>query len=131
EAEKKEDLLALNAAWLRKHSQLVVLTAEQMQEEVHRRAQAVPDRERRIAEARANEPRYMKLIRALCHRAVHELQRVTAGDPTRVHEGVRTVAWHFITDKGHHHMIDVAGKAIMFQGFSTTDRVCEVEAPDN
>ncbi len=130
EAEKQEDLLALNAAWLRKHPNLVVLAVEEIQEEVHRRGQAVPDRDRRIAEARAREPRYMKLIRALCDRAGHELERVTAGDPTRVHEGTRTLAWHFITDKGHHHMVDAGGRAIMFRGHSTTDRVCEVEAPE-
>jgi hypothetical protein len=58
------------------------------------------------------------------------LERVTAGDPTRIHEGVQTLAWHFITDKRHHHMVEASGKAIMFRGDSTTDRVCEVEAPD-
>lgn len=130
QADKHEDLLALNAAWLRQHPGLVVLSPAQMQEEIRRRGQALPDRERRIAEARANEPRYLKLIRALCSQAGHELERVTAGDPNRVHEGVRTVAWHFITDKGHHHMVESAGKAIMFRGHSTADRVCEVEAPD-
>lgn len=130
EVEKEEDLLALNAAWLRKHPNLVVLTVEAMQKEVRRRWQALPDRDRRVAEARANEPRYLKLIRALCQRAGHELEQVTAGDPTRVHEGVPTLAWHFITDKGHHHMIDSGGKAIMFRGHSPTDRVCEVEAPE-
>ncbi len=72
----------------------------------------------------------MKLIRALCDRAGHQLERVTGGDPTRVHEGTHVVAWHFITDKGHHHMVDARGKAIMFRGHSTTDRVCEVEAPE-
>lgn len=128
--EKKEDLLALNAAWLRTHPRLVVLTVEQIQEEIRRRGEAIPDRERRIAKARTNEPRYMKLIRALCEQAGYELARVTAGDPTRVHEGVQTLAWHFITDKGHHHMVDSGGKAIMFRGHSTTDRVCEVEAPE-
>jgi hypothetical protein len=130
EVEKKEDLLALNAAWLRNHAKLVVLTVQEMQEEVRRRGQALPDRERRIAEALANEPRYMKLIRALCERAGHDLERVTAGDPTRVHEGAQTLAWHFITDKGHHHMVESGRKAIMFRGHSTTDRVCEVEAPE-
>jgi hypothetical protein len=130
DVEKKEDLLTLNAAWLRRHPKLLVLEVEEMKEEVRRRGQALPDREQRVAEARANEPRYMKLIRALCERAGQKLERVTAGDPTRVHEGVRTLAWHFITDKGHHHMVDVGGKAIMFRGHSTTDRVCEIEAPD-
>jgi len=101
-----------------------------MRQEAHRRGKALPERERRIAEARANEPRYMKLIRSLCDSAGHELERVTAGDLTRIHEGSRTVAWHFITDKGHHHMVDTGRKAIMFRGDSTRDRVCEMEAPE-
>lgn len=128
--EKVEDLLALNAAWLRKHPDLYPLpTEEDMQREVRRQGQALPDRDRRVAEALAHEPRYMKLIRALCARSGQKLERVTAGDPTRVHEGTPTLAWHFITDKGHHHMVDAGDKAIMFRGHSTTDGVCEVEAP--
>ena len=126
---EQEDLLALNAAWLRQLPALVVMTTEEMREEVRHRVQSLPDRERRVAEARANEPRYMKLVRALCERAGHELLQVTAGDPTRVHEGAQTLAWHFITDKGHHHMIEAGGKAIMFRGHSLTERVCEVDAP--
>jgi hypothetical protein len=130
-AGKVEDLLVLNAAWLRKHPKLCPMrTEEDMHQEARRRGRALPDRERRIAEARANEPRYMKLIRALCDRAGQELERVTAGDPSRVHEGTCALAWHFITDKGHHHMIEAGGKAIMFRGHSTTDRVCEVESPE-
>ena len=72
----------------------------------------------------------MKIIRALRDRAGHELDRVTGGDPTRVHEGTRTLAWHFLTDKGHYHRVEAGGKAIMFRGHATTDRVCEVEAPE-
>jgi hypothetical protein len=130
ETDKAENLLALNATWLRSHPNLAPMPTEQhMREEARRRGQTLPDRERRVAEARANEPRYMKLIRALCDRAGYALERVTAGDPTRTHEGVPTMAWHFLTDHGHHHMVDADGKAIMFQGFSTTDQVCEVDAP--
>lgn len=127
---KDEDLRALNAAWLRDHPSLVVLTVEQMQKEVRQRALALPDRERRVAEARAREPRYFKLIRALCAKVGCELEQVTAGDPTRVYEGVQTLAWHFVTDTGHYHMVESGGKAIMFRGHSITDSVCEVEAPE-
>lgn len=127
-AEEKEDLLALNAAWLRKHPKLVVLNTRQMAAEIRKRGKALPDREQRIAEARENEPRYMKLIRALCEKAGHELDRVTAGDPTHVYRRVPTEAWHFLTDKGHHYMVEFAGKAIMFRGDSKTARVCQIDA---
>jgi hypothetical protein len=130
-AEGVEDLLALNAAWLRNHHQLCPLPTEaDMQREARRRGQSLPDRDRRVAVARANEPRYMKLIRSLCARAGQELDRVTAGDPTHVYEGTRTLAWHFITDQGHHHMVEASGQALMFRGHSTTDLVCAVDAPE-
>jgi hypothetical protein len=131
QASEHEDLLALNASWLRGLPNLVVLTVEEMRVEVRRRAEALPDRDARIAEARANAPRFEKLIRALCEHAGLELDRITAGDPTRMHEGERTLAWHFLTDQGHHHMVESGGKAILFRGHSTTDRVCEIEAPED
>jgi hypothetical protein len=125
----EEDLAALNSAWLRRLPNLVVMTIPQMQEEVKRRVAAIPDREERIAAALANEPRFKKLIRALCERAGHELQHVTAGDPTHVHAGRQTLAWHFITNRGHHYMVEAEGKALMFEGTSK-QQVCVVEVPD-
>jgi hypothetical protein len=130
ETQKQEDLLALNIAWLRQHPKLVVLTVEQIREEVRRRGQALADREKRIAEARAGEPDGIKRIRALCERAGQELKRVTAGDPNYFYEGVLTMAWYFITDQGPHRMVEVGGKAIMFRGHSITDRVCEIDVPE-
>lgn len=126
EACEAEDLTALNADWLRRHPRLTPLkTVEQMKAEASRRGKSLPDRASRIADARESEPRYMKLIRALCDRAGHTLDRVTGGDSA----GAKGIAWHFITDQGHHHMIDHAGKATMFKGHSRTDRVCEIDAP--
>jgi hypothetical protein len=130
EISKEEDLIALNAAWLRNLPHLVVMTVEEMEAEVKRRAAAIPDRAERIATARANEPRYMKLIRALCKHAGHELSRVTAGDPSHVYAGRQTIAWHFLTDRGHHFMVEADGKAIMFEG-SSCRHICELDAPDD
>jgi hypothetical protein len=123
-----EDLVALNAAWLRSLPGLQVKTADEIKAEVARRGAALPDREERVRAALANEPRYLKLIRALITKAGHELSRVTAGDPTHEHNGQRVVAWHFLTDKGHHYMVDADGKAVMFNG-TTKEVVTEVEAP--
>ncbi len=111
---ESKDLIARNAAWLQSLPNLVVLTPSQVAEEVQRRAVLVPDREQRIAEARANEPRYLKQIRALCNLADQELSHVTIGDPTHEHAGQRTLAWHFITDQGHHYLVEHGGKALMF-----------------
>ncbi len=70
----------------------------------------------------------MKLIRRLCDAAGHELSHVTAGDPTHVHEGARTLAWHFFTDRGHHFMVEAGGQAIMFDGDSHR-RIIAIDAP--
>jgi len=123
-----EDLVALNAAWLRSLPGLKVKTSDEAKAEIARRAAALPDRAERVRAARENEPRYLKLIRALIAKAGHELDRVTAGDPTHQHNGQRVVAWHFLTDKGHHYMVDAEGKAVMFNG-TTKEMVTEVEAP--
>ena len=123
-----EDLIALNAAWLRSLPGLKAKTADEIKAEVARRGAELPDREERVRAALENEPRYLKLIRALIAKAGHELSRVTAGDPTHQHNGERVVAWHFLTDKGHHYMVDAGGKAVMFNG-TTKEMVTEVEAP--
>jgi len=122
-----EDLLALNAAWLRGLPGLKVMAADEIKAEVARRGAALPDREARRRAALEAEPRYMKLIRALSAKAGHELSHVTAGDPTHQHNGQRVLAWHFITDKGHHYMVDAEGKAVMFNG-TTKAVVTEIEA---
>jgi len=100
-----------------------------MTEEAERRAAALPDLARRIAEREALAPRYVKLIHALCAAAGHTLQHVTAGD-YRLHEGEKTLAWHFLIEQGPFHMVDAGGKALMFRGSSPTDLVCEIDAPD-
>jgi len=123
-----EDLIALNAAWLRSLPGLKVKTADEIKAEIARRAAALPDRAERVRAALENEPRYLKLIRALIAKAGHELSRVTAGDPTHQHNGQRVLAWHFLTDKGHHYMVDADGKAVMFNG-TTKEAVTEIEAP--
>jgi hypothetical protein len=128
ELSKTEDLIALNAAWLRSLPALQVRSREDIEAEVERRAAALPDRQERQRKALENEPRYMKLIRALSLKAGHAFVRATAGDPTHRHEGKQVLAWHFLTDKGHHYMIDVDGKAIMFDG-TTRKPVTEISAP--
>jgi hypothetical protein len=124
---KTDDLIAINAAWLRGLPGLRVMTPEQMQAEVERRAAALPDREQRRRAALENEPHYMKLIRALSLKAGHAFLHVTAGDPTHRHNGKRVLAWHFITDRGHHYMVEADGRAVMFDG-TTNKPIAEINA---
>lgn len=127
--DKMENLRDLNRVWLRAHPLLAPASAERIAAEVRRRGEELPDRAKRIAAAEAAAPRYMKLIRALVAKAGQRLDRVTVGDPTREFAGAPTTAWYFLTDRGLFHMVDVGGIAIMFRGRSTTDRVCEIDAP--
>jgi hypothetical protein len=129
ELDKRQSLRALNRTWLRAHPRLVPASAEQIKAEIQRRGELIPDRAERIAAVEANAPRYLKLIRALVAKAGQKLERVTAGDPNRQFEGAATTAWYFLTDQGLFHMVDAGGKAIMFRGRSTTDRICEIDAP--
>lgn len=123
-----EDLVALNAAWLRGLPGLQVKTAEEMRAEVERRAAALPDREERKRAALENEPRYLQLMRALSTKAGHKFSHVTGGDPTHQHNGKAVLAWHFITDYGHHYMVEADGIAIMFNGTTHTP-VTRIDAP--
>ncbi len=125
-----EDLAARNAAWLRNHPKLHVLTRGEMEVEVARRAASLPDMPQRIAAARAHEPRPVGIIRALCAIAGHELEHITTGDPTHAYQGQTTLAWHFVTDYGHHLMIEAGGRALMFAEGEPDRLVCEISGLD-
>ena len=126
---EQENLAVLNAAWLRSLPHLVVMTAHEMEEEVRRRAAAIPDRQQRVAAARANEPRCMKLIRALCEHTGHEFLQITGGNPAYKHAGRQTIAWHFMTDRGRYYMVDADGKSMMFESDSR-ECLAELDAPE-
>jgi Domain of unknown function (DUF4375) len=80
--DKEESLEKLNASWLKTLPNLLVLSSEDMKQALAARANAVPNREQRIAKARANEPDWLKQIRALCAQAGQELSDLNAGDST-------------------------------------------------
>jgi hypothetical protein len=123
--DKSENLERLNASWLKSRPGLVVVPEIELKQQIAQRAAQIPDRDVRLAKARAAEPRYMKLIRALCDANGHVLERVTAGDPTNQYCGRRILAWHFLTDKGHHFMVEADGKAMMFVG-KTKQKIAEL-----
>jgi hypothetical protein len=127
--ERSAPLLRANAAWLRAHPKLVALAPAAMEAEVRRRAEELPDRDARLAAARAREPRYAKVARALCERAGLELDRVTAADVVPGPDGAPAKAIHLVASGAHSHMIESGGRAILFRG-STTERVCEIDVAE-
>ncbi|MCU5783672.1 hypothetical protein MA04_02972 [Alcanivorax balearicus MACL04] len=124
-AQETENLSRLNADWLKAHPKLLALSDPDLEREITRRAEAIPNRAERIAQALNNEPDYMKRIRALCAEAGQALEQVTAGDPSHEYQGHTVLAWHFLTDRGHHFMVEADGKAMMFDGTSGT-KVAEI-----
>lgn len=125
--EETEYLEGLTSKWLRSLPNLVVLPESEIESIVKQRAEALPDLDARIQHAKDHAPRFEKLINALCEEAGQTLEAITAGDPSHQHEGEDVIAWHFITDQGHHHMVEFDGKSIMFKGDSS-QVVCEIEA---
>jgi hypothetical protein len=117
-----DGLRELNAAWLRGRPNLVALSIAEMEAEVGRRGAALPDREERIARARANEPHELKLMRKLCERAGQKFDRHTAA-ALRNYRGERMWAYYFVTDRGPYYMLDLGTKAMMFP----TDRADHVD----
>ncbi|MCR5888423.1 DMP19 family protein [Hymenobacter sp. J193] len=109
---EQEDLVDLNARWLRGLPNLRVLTIPQMEAEVDRRIAALPDFAFREAQARANEPRYYKVSRALCKQAGQELVSVNAFDGAR-YQGRKVQATHISTNQGHHYWFEENGRAFL------------------
>lgn len=126
ELDKKESLEQLNALWLKTLPNLLPLSSEEMKQAIAERVSAVPDMGPRIAKARANEPAWLKQIRALCAQAGQELSGLNAGDPTHEYLGKKVFAHHFSTDHGHHYMIEVDGQALMFSG-RNNEKVAEID----
>lgn len=115
--QKSEDLIRLNSKWLKQHAELVVLNEKSLSEQLESIANSIPDRDFREQQALEAEPRFKKLIRALCKASGQELKFVTAGGQIDYKES-KVLAWHFITNDGHHYMVEFDQQAIMFVGDS-------------
>jgi hypothetical protein len=112
-----EDIVALNAAWLRGQEGLLVLNDDGLTAHIAKRVAALPDLEERRAEAEEealeNAPEFEVIVRELCDIAGYELQKITMGDPNYDHNGETVLAWHFSTDHGDFLMIEDDDEAFM------------------
>ena len=119
DATREENLTALNDAWLRGRPDLVATDEAGLRRLVDQVSAAVPDHAERLARAEREEPDYLKVVKALCASAGHRFDQVTAGDPAFEYEGVRTIGWHFWTDRGHFVAVGpAAGGAVMLDAES-------------
>ncbi|WP_211879899.1 DMP19 family protein [Pseudarthrobacter albicanus] len=125
-----EDLIALNAAWLRGQEDLLVLDAAELDRHIVERVARIPNLEERRAEAAEDAlldaPEFEMIIRELCDVAGHTLQKITMGDPNYVHNGETTLAWHFSTDQGEFLMVEDDDEAFMIHP-DTKEIVAAVE----
>jgi hypothetical protein len=125
-----EDILALNAAWLRSQEGLLLLDGEQLEVHIAERVAQIPNLAERQAEAAEealeNAPEFELIIRELCDIAGHELQKITMGDPNYEHNGETVLAWHFTTDHGDFIMVEEDEEAYMISP-STKEIVAAVE----
>ena len=125
-----EDIVALNAAWLRGQEDLLVLNDDELTAHIAKRVAALPDLEERRAEAEEealeNAPEFEVIIRELCDIAGYELQTITLGDPNYDHNGETVLAWRFSTDHGDFLMIEDDDEAFMLNP-DTKEIVAAVE----
>ncbi|MDR6506934.1 hypothetical protein [Arthrobacter oryzae] len=128
-----EDILALNAAWLRSQEGLLLLDDEQLEVHIAERVAQIPNLAERQAEAAEealeNAPEFELIIRELCDVAGHELKKITMGDPNHEHNGETVLAWHFTTDHGDFIMVEEDEEAYMISP-STKEIVAAVEFED-
>ena len=112
-----EDIVALNAAWLRGQPDLLVLDDGELDRHIAERVSRIPNLAERQAEAAEDDlldtPEFEMIIRELCDVAGHTLLKITMGDPNYDHDGQTTLAWHFTTDQGEFLMLDDDQEAVM------------------
>ncbi|QOD03255.1 DUF4375 domain-containing protein [Pseudarthrobacter sp. BIM B-2242] len=125
-----ENITALNASWLLGQEGLLVLDDEELSAYIERQVALLPDLEERQAradeEALDNAPDIEIIIRELCDVAGYELEKISMGDPNYVHNGEKTLAWHFSTDHGDFLMVEEEDEAFMINP-ETQEIVAAVE----
>jgi len=114
---ERENITSLNAAWLRGRADLLVLDDEEVGAHIERLVAQIPDLPERQAQADAealgDAPDFEIIIRELCSIAGYGLIKITRGDPNYVHDGEKTLAWHFSTDHGDFLMVEEDDEAFM------------------
>lgn len=115
--QETEDIIALNAAWLRSQADLLILDEEELDHHIAERVSRIPNLAERQAQAAEDDlldaPEFEVIIRELCDVAGHTLVKITMGDPNYEQDGQTSLAWHFTTDQGDFLMLDGEDEAVM------------------
>ncbi|MHC6228716.1 DMP19 family protein [Arthrobacter sp. MMS24-T111] len=130
---EQENITSLNAGWLRRQADLMVLDDEEVGPYIQGLVAHIPDLPERRAQADAealeDAPDFEVIIRELCDIAGVELTKITMGDPNYIHDGGKTLAWHFSTDNGDFLMVEEEDEAFMINP-ETQEIVAAVEFED-
>lgn len=141
ELQKTESLIQFNSSWLKSLPSLKVINSNERDVYIKNLMDKIPDKEERIRASLEYEPRNRKIIRALCKAANQNLEFITDTD-LRSLDGKKIVgpnimdlllgdktasAQHFVTNEGHHYMMDLDGKSVMFK-FNSEEVVVEIDA---
>ncbi|MEC5179670.1 DMP19 family protein [Arthrobacter sp. CG_A4] len=125
-----EDIIRLNAVWLRGQVDLLVLDDEELDRHIAERVLRIPNLAERQAGAAEDDlldaPEFELIIRELCDVAGHTLVKITMGDPNYPHDGNPVLAWHFTTDQGEYLMVEDDDEAFMIHP-DTQEIVAAVE----
>lgn len=129
---EQEDLIGINAAWLRSRPNLKVLADEIIPDVVEQLASKLPDLEARIAATpvRDSRTREERLIDALCQTVGLQFQEVTGYDIDFKYKGRLTTAVHFQAGEATFYLVDVDEHAMVFNA-RTHDLVAEMDAPND
>ena len=125
-----ENITALNAAWLLGQESLLVLDDEELSAHIDERVAL--SRPRRApgptpTRKRWTTPRSLRSSSANCATwPATRCEKITMGDPNYVHNGEKTLAWHFSTDHGDFLMVEDEDEAFMINP-ETKEIVAAVE----
>jgi len=141
ELQEIENLIQFNSSWLKSLPTLKVIHSDEMNIYLKSLIDKIPDKEERVRESLEDEPRYKKIIYALCKAANQTLEFVTDFDLRgldgkkteatieKLLDGKIASAHHFVTNEGHHYMMDFDGKGVMFKG-RTEEMIVEIDATE-
>ena len=123
--EETKSLRSYNAAWLRQHYQLTVLSADEIDAELDRRIDAVPDRKKRPSQPAL---RVQRLMRALCAQVGQQpLERQQVLHSIHSDHDEITDRWYFSTEQGAYYLVDFDDRAVMFEA-ETDAVITEIDA---
>lgn len=121
-----QNLSLINANWLKNHPLLVVMSDSAITKQIETSAKAVSNRMQRISDSLAKEPRYMKLIRLLCHSAKLDFVDLVSTNQQQTKLNTNAATWYFNTLQGGYYLTDTTTEATLFNS-STHARVASMQ----